>query len=124
MKKFLLPFLFSALFLFGFSPSASAQGNLQFNQVIFYDLAANGTQAITVPAGKIWKIESVGTGSSNSSPLWLRNAGGNFIAHFNTSSYDSSPFPFWLPTGFTGTLVNLHPSARYSISIIEFNVVP
>ncbi|HTF04496.1 MAG TPA: hypothetical protein VK826_10740 [Bacteroidia bacterium] len=101
-----------------------AQGNLQFNQIIFYDIAPNATQAITVPAGKVWKIESVSSGGSNSTPLYLRNSGGAYIAHFNTTSYSSSSFPFWLPTGFAGTLVNLHPSTRYTMSIIEFNVVP
>ena len=101
-----------------------AQGNLQFNQIIFYDIAPNGTQAITVPAGKVWKIESMGSGSSNSTPLYLRNAGGAYIAHFNTSGYSSCSFPYWLPAAFAGTFVNLHPSVRCTISIIEFNVVP
>src|SRR5687768_11527759 len=51
MKKAILfsVLVFSALLI-------KAQGNLQFNQIILYDLAGSAIQNITVPPGKVWKI--------------------------------------------------------------------
>jgi hypothetical protein len=126
MKKIKASFLFTAVFLLVFAKVSSAQGNLQFNQVILIELAQSGTQAITVPAGKVWKIESVSMGSSTSqTDVYLRNSSAVNIAHFGqpSSSYTAS-YPFWLPSGFTGSFVNSWPSYRATISIIEFNVVP
>jgi hypothetical protein len=125
MKKNHILFLFVALFVFGVSKTSLAQGNLQFNQVILLDIAGAGTQAVSVPAGKVWKIESVSMGSSGSTPsVFLRNSGLVNIAHFSTSSSVSATYPFWLPSGFTGSFLNNYPSTRCTISIIEFNVVP
>ena len=42
-----------------------AQGNLQFNQVLILDATVAGN-AVTIPAGKVWKIESVAMVSNNS----------------------------------------------------------
>jgi hypothetical protein len=123
MKKIITAFAIIFCVAF-FAQESKAQGNLQFNQIIFYDIVFNGTQNFTVPAGKVWKIESVGTGSTSSTPLYLRNAGGVAIAHFNSSGYSSASFPYWLPPGFAGTFANIHPSIRATVSIIEFNVVP
>ena len=124
MKK-----LFSSLFLFVmlcFSKTSIAQGNLQFNQVILYDLAISGTQAINVPAGKVWKIESTSMGSTGTAAdIFLKNSAAANIGHFSAASAAASAvYPFWLPAAFTGSFVNNNPSFRCCISIIEFNVVP
>lgn len=124
MKKILTPFLFAAILIFGFSKSSSAQGNLQFNQVILLDIPFNSVQNISVPAGKVWKIESAGSGSSSSNGVYLRNASATAIAYFATANVSSSPYPYWLPSGFIGSFQNIHPSLRMTVSIIEFNVVP
>jgi hypothetical protein len=126
MKKIPTTILFAAIFLLLLSKSSFAQGNLQFNQVILFDIAASGTQAITVPAGKVWKIESVSMGSTSSNAdIFLRNASAIAIAHFSgPATANTAIYPYWLPTSFTGSFVNNHPSFRCSISIIEFNVVP
>jgi hypothetical protein len=107
-----------------FTQESKAQGNLQFNQVILFDIVFSGTQTINVPAGKVWKIESTGSGSSSSNGVYLRNSAGTYISYFTTISSASSTYPYWLPSGFSGAFVNLHPSIRCSVSIIEFNVVP
>ncbi len=124
MKKILTSLFFAAIFIFGFSKSSSAQGNLQFNQVILLDINFNTIQPIAVPAGKVWKIESTGSGSSSSNGVYLRNASATPIAFFSTMSASTSVYPYWLPSGFTGSFQNFSPSIRCTVSIIEFNVVP
>lgn len=127
---------------------AKAQGNLQFNQVIYRELSititANITNpftqiTLTVPAGKVWKIESVITSQ-------ITGAAGSYgyytdgiitlngrVLHFG--GWDSpSPLPVWLPEG-SYTLVlsrncapcyssSSPPTINGSISAIEFNIVP
>ena len=124
MKKVHALILFAAIFVFGFTKTSFSQGNLQFNQVILFDIVFSGTQTINVPAGKVWKIESEGSGSSSSVGVYLRNSGGAYIAYFSSQSVSTTTYPYWLPSGFSGAFVNLHPSTRCTISIIEFNVVP
>lgn len=46
--------------------AAQAQGNLQFNQVLYLSSNADNQTQWTVPAGKVWKMESVGVASSSS----------------------------------------------------------
>lgn len=121
MKKI----LFSVFTLLLFAVGIKAQGNLQFNQIILLDIASGATQAITVPANKVWKIESVGTGTSSNPNVDLRNSSAVSIAHFAsmTGTGATAAFPFWLPAGFSGSFINFN-SARSCISIIEFNVIP
>ncbi len=121
MKKI----LFSLFALLLFTAGAKAQGNLQFNQIIVFDMASGATQAISVPANKVWKIESTGTGASSNPSIDLRNSSAAAIAHFGsmTGAAATANYPFWLPSGFTGSFQNLN-AQRSSISIIEFNVVP
>ena len=152
MKIFVLA-LFSAL-----SSQLYSQGNLQFNQV--YNLSFSGTQtptasvptvtfqnaSISVPAGKVWKIESanVTTQQSISTGYLLHpivNGGGTFLMLNNiviannlgaTSNYDKfTSFPFWLPAGtYPVKLVGQYPNdygawtAYSNVSIIEFNIIP
>lgn len=141
----------AALFFICFlSKNTSAQGNLQFNQVKFYELSVTQTvsgpyaenqQSITVPSGKVWKIESAFAGyyiaSNNSTGLF----GGGRLFLDNRPIFDdylgsgaaavTSPImPIWLPAG-TYTLALKSPTSSSSttqylgsVSIIEFNVVP
>ena len=110
-------------FLLLLATATFSQGNLQFNQVIMFDLPASGTVNITVPVGKVWKIESVGNGGSSPYTM-LRNAAVQNIAQFGAATGTSStPLPFWLPTGFTGSFL-ANSINRTCISILEFNVVP
>ncbi len=119
MKQLFLSLLFLV------TVGALSQGNLQFNQVIVYDVPISSSQLFTVPAGKVWKIESVGMGSSGSQPaLFLRNAAAQNIAHFSSTSAGASvAYPFWLSAGFVGSFYNYNPSYRCCVSIIEFNVL-
>ncbi len=133
MKKL---FLFTFLIL---STLASAQGNLQFNQVKLV------TSIETVPLGKVWKIESViyniaptatgyqsGAGSCNSTSYEstaIEVAGiptkvgqGTQPASYSSLIYTHSYtiLPLWIPAGTTlsgGTCLN-------KISVIEFNIIP
>ena len=107
-----------------FAHESKAQGNLQFNQVILFDLASGATQAISVPPGKVWKIETANTGNGSSGAVWIRNASSQAIAQLSTSNTSSSSnYPFWLPSGYSGNFYNVSVG-RACVSIIEFNVVP
>ena len=118
---------------------ASAQGNLQFNQVKLV------TSIETVPLGKVWKIESViyniaatasgyqaSNGSCNSTSYEstsIEIAGvptkvgqGTQAASYSNLQYTHSYtiLPLWIPAGTTlsgGTCLN-------KISVIEFNIIP
>lgn len=120
LKTILRTILLGAFAFLTFS-SANAQGNLQFNQVINYDIASNGIQNFTVPSGKVWKIESVVAGNTGSPFIFLRNAALQNIGYFTTPN--ASVYPFWLGSGFVGSFQNLSTN-RSIISILEFNVVP
>ncbi len=131
MKKISFIILFSVLFIF----IISAQGNLQFNQVVIvYDLPQ------TVPAGKVWKIESyqqqqvsVSTNFPSTSctdltrprPYYIDNfyyhnleGVGNGVANYTSTAKNS--FPIWLKAG---QVVKTSCPGDF-LSIIEFNVVP
>jgi hypothetical protein len=142
MKIFILA-LFSALSSLLFS-----QGNLQFNQVINWKIpqqnsncggcgiyCANITGTITVPTGKVWKIEE--SSYAEASAPWSffidnyllftfeQTAGGGQALHQETN------FPIWLPSGtytFNATYYNSCqtqiPFKGCSTSIIEFNIIP
>jgi hypothetical protein len=124
MKKIIsaLVLIFCVTF---FTQESKAQGNLQFNQVILLDIAATGTYTINVPAGKVWKIESAASHNGSNTGIILRNSAAQAIGMFsNSSTVATSCFPFWLPSGFSGSFQNGTSGGRISISIIEFNVVP
>lgn len=105
-----------------------SQGNLQFNQVLTGSatLGTNGVSTIlTVPAGKVWKIESVNGWADCGSRLGIT---------LNTISTlaSTSNFPIWLKAGDTFRLtVLINPGSgsacgpmNYYYSIIEFNIIP
>lgn len=117
------------LFAFFWANSGSAQ-SLQFSRVVLV------TNLQTVPAGKIWKVESAmvtatmgintTTSAYQSHTAALRVDGQTInIRHtFGNSSgvhsQNLSRLPMWLPSGTT-----LEPSTNIGkISIIEFTVVP
>ncbi len=144
MKKVLIPFVSLLLAIFMSSEIALAQGgNLQFNQVINHNLTGtanlnfvNGaisplfqTLSITIPQGKVWKIES---SSVSLKPEIITNGGDVFSygnddqtiltlnsidlvkeiigeARMQTNVYGYSSgsryspvnikYPFWMPSG-------------------------
>ena len=127
MKK--LIFAFVCIISFG----VRAQGNLQFNQVI----KVSNTQ-MTVPAGKVWKIESYlqsnVAGTSNSTtgcdvtrvrPFIIDGQVYHNIKNVASANagYIYTPdnsFPVWLSEGHT---VSTSCVSDF-LSVIEFNVVP
>ena len=116
MKKHLLHSLI-CLYSLGFVSCASAQSNLQFNQVLIVDATSLGTP-VTVPTGKVWKIESVAL-SANSAYFQINWGGINYFVLNNSGSYAN--LPFWLPSGASVSFVG---SVNGKVSVIEFNVVP
>ena len=118
MKKgYLLVLMFILAAFKGFSQG----NNLQFNQVLNIEFTTSGT-TVTVPAGKVWKMESCALTGTNSYAAFLYNGQTYFIRQHNTSSSSWDVFPFWLGEGKT---VTFGPGGYNGImSIIEFNVVP
>jgi hypothetical protein len=111
MKTLLLIFcLFFGSMLF-------AQGNLQFNQVLIIDSTPAGNP-VTVPSGKVWKIESVAL-SSNLAYFQIQWSGVNYFILNNSNQYAN--LPFWLPSNAN---VSMTSSANGKVSVIEFNVLP
>lgn len=126
------------VFLLGCFYSGFSQGSLEFSRVLQVNSAVQ-----TVPAGKIWKVEGAlysrslplphCTGSSscgtvtqsdniivNSQTITIRqfNSRGDYD-QVNSMVWESS-FPLWFEAGTT-----IQASAGvYSVTIIEFNVVP
>ena len=117
------------LFAFFWANAGLAQ-SLQFSRVVLV------TNLQTVPAGKIWKVESAmltgnlgintGTTSYQTQSAIIRVDGQNInLLHTFGNSYgvqfqELSRLPMWLPSGTT-----LEPSTNIGkISIIEFTVVP
>ena len=111
----------------------SAQGNLQFNQVIKVS-----TSTMTVPAGKVWKIESYQqsnvSGTSNSTNTCdvarvrpyiidgqvyhnIKNIASGNAGFVYTAE---NRMPIWLAEG--QTAATSCPSDF--LSVIEFNIVP
>lgn len=125
MKNIFKNIFLVAVFCFFSNQKGYTQGNLQFNQVILYDFAASATQAITVPSGKVWKIEAGNSYNGSNSGITIRNSANQAMGVLSTSaSVSTSVYPFWLPSGFTGSLLNGASTGRACLSIIEFNIVP
>jgi len=114
-----------------------AQGNLQFNEVKNIDITGvlplgyelNTIGSITVPSGKVWKIESVFS-FENTPPISVNALSGSsgtstLIGNHKASNNGS---PIWLSPGnylikcVTGGGLNV--SVLTSISALEFNVTP
>lgn len=98
---------------------AKAQGNLQFNQVLILDIT-NPANSVSVPIGKVWKIESAAMNQSNSYAQ-LQMGGQNYYLLNSASPFNH--LPFWVPGNTTVGLIG--PSGHLGkLSVIEFNVVP
>lgn len=125
------------------SSLVSSQGNLQFNQVIFLEYTTASTEyatttagVITVPAGKVWKVEHANLYHVSGYPR--TESGGRSLFIGNTLIYRSKgatnaidlvdSFPVWLPAGTYNIIVGNEAAGTYnvnsSINAIEFNVVP
>ena len=104
------------LFLF-FSLSFTAQGNLQFNQVLLLD-GNTTTPTYTVPAGKVWKVESATISSVNG---YLSLSINGSVASILQFVNGGNNLPYWIPAG---TLVGFFIVYEGKVSIIEFNVIP
>lgn len=132
--------LFCVLGFLMFAWVGFAQGNLQFNRVVLVEhsfvvptnvLAPFSEISVTVPAGKVWKLESViaNLQNSNGSISTSLSVLINNKCLYNGGSY--SPFPVWLPEG-TYTLRLMYTSntglsnnvVYGGVSGIEFNVTP
>lgn len=133
-----------------FSLAAFAQGNLQFNQVINFTIttptgAGNGSGnvqsvTVTVPAGKVWKIESANVSYqyASSSKYYVADATSEItqlvldgaIIVVESDDFYKTPGPIWLSEG-THTFIlqgylNTSALCKWNAFItgIEFNVTP
>ena len=122
MKNILLIGFF---FLMG---TFKAQGNLQFNQVLLLSASANNTAQWTVPAGKTWKIESMGCMASSMYVYYNNLMAFEFVGDFtnNLGAYyrGSDAGAIWLPSGTVLGHGSSNASANRWFSILEFNIVP
>ena len=127
----MIRFTLFTLVLLASATRLSAQGTLQFNRVLMV-----GNVEQTVPAGKVWKVESI---LYSSAPVNIMNGNQNDIllvdgnsltvratrssnGGYNAVTYGvwEQKLPIWLPTGSrlqTGNNVQ-------SVSVVEFNVLP
>jgi hypothetical protein len=113
--------------LIGFwGASLRAQGSLQFNDVKLLTATSNNT-TFTVPANKVWKVETAGVSSSSSSYLSISINGSSYWLTPNWNNVDQGRYqlrlPLWLPAG---TVVSLPFSTADTrmISVLEFNIIP
>lgn len=131
-----------SLFLL-FAVGMNAQGNLQFNQVKYIPLTVtqsgtslytDATTVITVPANKVWKIESITSCVYNPSINSLSFSVGGRVVIDNRLVFDANTnpvpiFPYWLPAGTYNIVHKSHSLTNGTtyygaVSAIEFNVVP
>lgn len=139
------------IFAFGLINTIKAQGNLQFNKVVNFTFTKNlmpnegRDTIITIPANKIWKIESISSGYYNETTNLNINSSMPFpngtVFLNGTIIYGLNPnnnamfysVPIYLQPGSSNTfglksgggLSFLGPLAfRFFISAIEYNIVP
>ncbi len=127
--KFLLILILST-----FAHWAFGQGNLQFNQVLRI-----GNSPLTVPVGKVWKVESYlqnevvynsnyqsNCGSLNfHRPLVINGSNYYFLGDVSYGAasvflMNGNKLPVWLKSG---DIVNTVCPTDFA-SVIEFNIVP
>lgn len=104
--------------------AAFAQGNLQFNQVINMAFTGANTTPVTVPAGKVWKIESCMLNTPSNNYAYMLYNGVYYTLRQQQSSAHNVNFPFWLSTGTSVTFGGNGGGTGGLLSIIEFNIVP
>ena len=132
------------LYLNGFS-----QGNLQLNQVLNLSFTSNGNN-YSVPAGKVWKIESVFTAGDQdvygvqtsgtnltlfaacSVPSFYYQYSGRYLAinaipisfGIHSAGEQMTNLPIWVPAGSTICTCTNSALCAKGYSAIEFNIVP
>ena len=95
-----------------------AQNNLVFNRVLNFSISSE--EPVTVPEGKVWKIE--GGDSMGYLSIYSSNQDyGNNINYENNIYLQNLPKPYWLGEG--ASIVNPTSNDENHISILEFNVV-
>lgn len=134
--------LFICFVLLTASLSINAQNNLEFSRVINQDiyLLSDGTTSyketsitLTVPAGKVWKVESATVAEKfNGSNYDYYANGGTLVLNSTVIGRQNSSYtnglPFWLSAGNHELILQGGTSsASYEwfghLSIIEFSVV-
>jgi hypothetical protein len=118
-KKMRIFILLAACF---FVFESKAQGNLQFNQVLNVEFTSSVSTTLTVPTGKVWKLENLVMTSLNNYACFSYNGSTYYLRQHNTSSSAWDNFPFWIGSGKTVTFGA--GCASGMISILEFNIVP
>jgi hypothetical protein len=114
--------IFILLVAFFFAFESKAQGNLQFNQVLNVEFTSAASTTLTVPTGKVWKLENLVMNSLNNYACFSYNGTTYYLRQHNTSSSAWDNFPFWIGSGKTVTFGA--GCASGMISILEFNIVP
>jgi hypothetical protein len=97
---------------------------LQFNQVINMAFTASNTTPVTVPAGKVWKLENCMLNTPSNNYAYMLYNGVYYNLRQQQTSAHIVNFPFWLSSGTTVTFGGNGGGAGGMLSIIEFNVVP
>ena len=89
-----------------------AQSELVLNKVLLVKLTAGG---VTVPAGKVWKVEhSITSLTPGTSDYFTINDDEYYVSHRTGTT-----FPIWLPAG---TIVKTGRNIE-TLSVLEFNLV-
>jgi hypothetical protein len=101
-----------------------AQGNLQFNQVINMAFTGANTTPVTVPAGKVWKIENCMLNTPSNNYAYMLYNGVYYNLRQQLSSAHNVNFPFWLASGTSVTFGGNGGGAGGMLSILEFNIIP
>jgi|694.fasta_scaffold74672_2 hypothetical protein len=103
-----------------------AQGSLQFNEVKLLTATSNNT-TFTVPANKVWKVETAGVSSNSSAYLSISINGSSYWLTPNWNNVDQGRYqlrlPLWLPAG-TAVSLPFSTSDTRMISVLEFNIIP
>lgn len=108
--------------IIGTTTFIQAQSNLVFNQVLNFNIGLG--EAVTVPDGKAWKLES-GISQGNFVITSTNQEYGNNLDSSNmpANALQTLTKPLWLGQGTSLTLFNAATDDNY-LSILEFNVVP
>jgi hypothetical protein len=120
--------IFFGLVLIFFMNFFQAQGNLQFNQTLLLNASSNSTAQWTVPAGKTWKVESMGCYAPTLFVYLNNSIAFEYIGDFNNNqgAYYRGPDAgaIWLPAGTILGHSSSNASAFRWFSVLEFNIIP
>ena len=116
--KYIVVLFFALLF-----NEAHAQGNLQFNQVINMAFTGANTTPVTVPAGKVWKIENCMLSTVSNTYAQMQYNGVIYNLRQQNTSTQVANFPFWFSGG-SSLIFGAGGPVGGLLSIIEFNIIP